>query len=429
MKKSLLFFVAVVLVQLHVFAQVTPCDQPGTSAGFAENPACEAAVCEYDSWCCDAMWDSMCAIYSGMFEPCYSCVLGSELSYLSGHIFADINCNGIFDNDEYIIHNHAIFANPFAQTSAAVANYGLYNAILNNGVNYSISAAPINGFTISNSQNIQVPNNTTILEDVNFGLCPIPGYFDGGVVTSQNNIMLWSLSSVETVSFVVQNNSGWDISGQATLSFNPIFMQLISTSGAVDNGQITWEVESLEPFELMVLTASFSPLSIGLHNFSSTFVMNETIGLDANLLNNSANYNPQVIGDFGTPFCDAPQNGPGFPIYLPCEQAVCALDAFCCNNSWDGACALLAFQLPECLPCLTLPSSSSIASGYVFFDENCNETLDNGEITIPGVYVHTDGTVSGYSNSSGLYYSVLQNYSTHTLTVNPFAGLQCPTQL
>jgi hypothetical protein len=426
MKKSLLFFVAVVLVQLHVFAQVTPCDQPGTTAGFAENPACEAAVCEYDSWCCDAMWDSMCAIYSGMFEPCYPCVLGSNKSYLTGQIFVDINCNGIFDTGEYVVANHPVSTNPNVINNYSDANVGFYNAILNNGVSYTVNAAPKNGFTISNSQIIPVPGVTTIIDDVNFGLCPIPGYFDGGVSFVPTNIS-WILGSVNELTFQVFNNSGWNISGQVTLTFNTTAFQLISTSGLVNGNQITWEVQDLEPFNALILTTTLSSIFSGNHNFSLSFTMDEDTGTDAALGNNIANTNALAYGEFGSDFCDAPQSTSGFSSFPDCEQVVCDADWFCCESMWDAVCAASAAGFAECALCLTVPSSSSIASGYVFFDENCNETLDNGEITIPGVYVHTDGTVSGYSNSSGLYYSVLQNYSTHTLTVIPLPGFNVNT--
>jgi hypothetical protein len=40
--------------------------------------------------------------------------------------------------------------------------------------------------------------------------------------------------------------------------------------------------------------------------------------------------------------CDEHQGGPGCPQNPACESCVCALDAFCCNNTWDGICADIA---------------------------------------------------------------------------------------
>jgi hypothetical protein len=420
MKKLYTFLVLALLAPNFSFAQV-PCDQPTGSPGFPEIPACEAAVCEYDEFCCNGSWDSMCAIYSGMFEPCYPCVLGSNKSYLTGQIFFDVNCNGIFDAGEYVIPNHPVLTSPSALTNITDANFGFYNAILNNGVNYTVSAWPINGFTISNSENIQVPEVTTIIENENFGLCPIPGYFDGAVSFSPNNFA-WIIGTANDLTFQVLNNSGWNISGQVTLTYNVSAFQIISTSGSVNGNQITWEVEDIEPLSTVIISTTFSAIFSGNHNFSLSFTMDEETGEEAFLGNNIANMNAFAYGEFGSDFCDAPQSTPGFPSFPDCEQAVCAADTFCCENSWDAVCAASATQFPECAFCLSVLSGSSFAMGSVFFDADCNEILDDEESSIPGILVSTNGIVSGYSNSSGLYYSVLQNYSTQTLTVSSLPG-------
>ena len=52
------------------------------------------------------------------------------------------------------------------------------------------------------------------------------------------------------------------------------------------------------------------------------------------------------------PFCDQAQTGPGFPSNLTCQTSVCALDAFCCTNTWDSICAGEAAVDPNCASCL-----------------------------------------------------------------------------
>jgi hypothetical protein len=52
------------------------------------------------------------------------------------------------------------------------------------------------------------------------------------------------------------------------------------------------------------------------------------------------------------PFCNQPQGGAGFASDPACEAAVCALDAFCCNNTWDGICASTAAGQTACAGCL-----------------------------------------------------------------------------
>jgi hypothetical protein len=47
---------------------------------------------------------------------------------------------------------------------------------------------------------------------------------------------------------------------------------------------------------------------------------------------------------------------------LECEDAICAIDPFCCNVAWDGLCVLEALDI--CVPdiCIALPSSSALST-------------------------------------------------------------------
>jgi len=58
--------------------------------------------------------------------------------------------------------------------------------------------------------------------------------------------------------------------------------------------------------------------------------------------------------------CQSSQFG-GCPVNLPCQTAVCAVDNFCCNTSWDTTCALLAREIPECN--CNVPSCGSPTTG------------------------------------------------------------------
>lgn len=52
-------------------------------------------------------------------------------------------------------------------------------------------------------------------------------------------------------------------------------------------------------------------------------------------------------------FCDQAQPTAGFPSDLACQTAVCNQDPFCCNSSWDGLCASTAEGQPACADCLS----------------------------------------------------------------------------
>lgn len=52
-------------------------------------------------------------------------------------------------------------------------------------------------------------------------------------------------------------------------------------------------------------------------------------------------------------FCDEAQGGlPGFPSDPACETAVCSIDPFCCETSWDFVCGDTAATLAECSGCV-----------------------------------------------------------------------------
>lgn len=59
------------------------------------------------------------------------------------------------------------------------------------------------------------------------------------------------------------------------------------------------------------------------------------------------------------PFCNVAQSTPGFSSDPDCEAAICASDSFCCNNSWDSACASAAATNANCVNCLSTASAGS----------------------------------------------------------------------
>jgi len=59
---------------------------------------------------------------------------------------------------------------------------------------------------------------------------------------------------------------------------------------------------------------------------------------------------------FSQPYCDEPQGSAGFPSDTTCQNAICAADAFCCDNTWDQLCADAAAVSDSCSGCLSPPS-------------------------------------------------------------------------
>lgn len=64
------------------------------------------------------------------------------------------------------------------------------------------------------------------------------------------------------------------------------------------------------------------------------------------------------------PFCNIATGEPGFPSDTACETTVCDIDAFCCDSSWDSVCADLAQETPECLTCLAFCNETYGLAGF-----------------------------------------------------------------
>jgi hypothetical protein len=91
------------------------------------------------------------------------------------------------------------------------------------------------------------------------------------------------------------------------------------------------------------------------------------------------NYNPSAVYDDGSceyePFicCEAIEGGFACP-FSDCEADVCAVDAFCCDNSWDGICAETAIVTPSCncSPGCTHPAATNYNPEAVYDDGSCD---------------------------------------------------------
>jgi hypothetical protein len=75
----------------------------------------------------------------------------------------------------------------------------------------------------------------------------------------------------------------------------------------------------------------------------------------------------------GQPFCNQAQTTAGFPSNITCQNAVCAIDPFCCNSIWDALCASTAATNPSCVGCL-----STNTGGGITGCNNCNSNFPGG---------------------------------------------------
>lgn len=94
-------------------------------------------------------------------------------------------------------------------------------------------------------------------------------------------------------------------------------------------------------------------------------------------------------GSYAGPYCGASTGTPGFPADPTCEAAVCAVDPFCCNTSWDGICAGEAVNdFPtECAACLSVgpppPSPTLGLESAVTTPQTISDEVDRaGSLTV-----------------------------------------------
>jgi hypothetical protein len=87
--------------------------------------------------------------------------------------------------------------------------------------------------------------------------------------------------------------------------------------------------------------------------------------------------------------CSTAQGVAGCAVNAACEAAVCAVDSYCCNNSWDSLCASCADGTGGTDPaaCLIASESCAIPGGELtyecsclpdYFGENCENESQNG---------------------------------------------------
>jgi hypothetical protein len=94
------------------------------------------------------------------------------------------------------------------------------------------------------------------------------------------------------------------------------------------------------------------------------------------------------------PYCNQAQTTPGFPSNVTCQNAVCALDPFCCSTSWDGLCASTAATLTACAGCLSTNSGGGGGSNY----NNPGGSIS----TCAGNFYDTGGSGGNYTNNQNI---------------------------
>ena len=119
----------------------------------------------------------------------------------------------------------------------------------------------------------------------------------------------------------------------------------------------------------------------------------------------------------GSPGCDDPT----------CEAIICALDPFCCNNTWDGICANEALAEPACQGAggTCPPAPAMCGNGLAEGAEACDGTDLGGADCVSEGF--SGGTLSCLGDCSGLDTSLCTNNVGDCCANNGSPGCQDPT--
>jgi subtilisin-like proprotein convertase family protein len=203
------------------------------------------------------------------------------------------------------------------------------------------------------------------------------GIVDNTTVTS-NIIVAPTAETLTDLNVYVNLNHTWNSDLTITLtSPSATSVVLVSaTCGSTDNMNVEFDDEAGSPI------GSTCP-PIGVFNIPAnalsafdgqplagtwTLSINDNATGDAGTLNSWCLIPTTIVGPppyVGPPYCNETQGGPGFAGLPACETAVCNLDPFCCDTTWDGICAQGAQGLAECAACLAPCAAPTVTATTV----------------------------------------------------------------
>jgi len=234
-----------------------------------------------------------CGSLNEIFEYCGA-------SSCSGELYADMNCNEVYDQDDVLIPNHLLLAN---SNSFAFSNSsGSFSGWLPAEQLYQISGNEITGFN-STFFEIQTTNSAQTFENVNIGLCPDSLFANLSVAISPIGVPNPGFNHSYNV--CVNNIGSVPVDATLTLDISDLqtWGQLISTGGGTLAGNtITWNISDLALFETVCFqitsqTAIGTPLGTLIELFAYVSLNNGTY-TEYLLDDNEHRFSHEVVGSF-----------------------------------------------------------------------------------------------------------------------------------
>jgi len=217
-------------------------------------------------------------------------------NYVSGSVFADMNCNLELDENDILIP-YVLIVNENNNPIGSTYGDGNYMVGLSEQNETSLQTQIQQGFEPSTSYTL---NSSGIYSNYNFALCPIPDYHDISTsIIGVNNAMPGFYGEIQ---FKVSNQSVFNEDVEINLDITNMPGATITDTegGIISNNTISWQILSLGIFQDSIITITFyldpmTPLGTELVPSLSAF---PSINIDDDLSDNSTTWSEIVIGSF-----------------------------------------------------------------------------------------------------------------------------------
>ena len=223
----------------------TYCDQSQSGPGFPGDLACQTAICASDAFCCNSFWDGICAGAASNEPACFYCLWSTNTSVVTGSTFLDLDCDGLFNNDDIIAANIPVQRN--GQLMAVSNSIGEYSGLIEVNQNMLLSVDATAGFSI-NTHNVFSEEIETIHE-IDFAFCPQGEVLNPGVTVSPVGLPPRPGFPVE-YEVCVHNYSTTPAEVSVTFDFTNMLNTSVidADSGIIGTSTINWNMIELGVF-------------------------------------------------------------------------------------------------------------------------------------------------------------------------------------
>lgn len=233
------------------------------------------------------------------------CLSLFNFSAARGKVYADLDCNGLFDSTDVLLPNHIIRHQETGVPWASSGPGGTFENLLTPATTVSVIPDSINGFTSHPlADTFVVTNGLQIFSDRDFAFCPDSSFHNLSVSFFPVTLPVRGFNQRYQV--CVRNIGSNYENAIVKLSFIDSVgqnnMQLISAqTGFITSDGFEWDIQNLQPFEercfrAMVRVSPTSTLGASFDVKGFATITPETIEIDT--LDNCVLLSQNIVGSF-----------------------------------------------------------------------------------------------------------------------------------